>query len=162
MMSITERAAHLQGLAEGLEIDQSTKEGKLLLAMLEVVAEMADAIADLDDSVDEIDEAIEDLETAVSEMDEVIEVLDEDLNAVECILEEELEEYDEEDDEDFDEDFDEGALYEIVCPNCNDSIYLDEGMLEEGSMDCPNCGQLLEFDFDEDDCQCGCHHHEEE
>lgn len=155
MMGITEKAAHLQGLAEGLAIDDSTKEGKLLLALLDIVSEMADAIADLEDSVDEIDEAIEDLETAVSEMDEVIEVLDEDLNAVESVLEEELDDLDE---DDYDEDdFDESALYEIVCPNCNDSIYLDEGMLEEGSMDCPNCGQLLEFDFEETDCDCGCH-----
>lgn len=166
MMGITEKAAHLQGLAEGLAIDDSTKEGKLLLALLGVVSEMADAIADLDDSVDELDQAIEDLEEAVTELDEVVDVLDEDLANVEELFADELEDDDacgcghhhhhevyEDDDEDDDdevdfEDFEDQTLYEVVCPKCADSIYLDEGMLEEGSMDCPSCGELLEFDFE--------------
>ena len=33
----------------------------------------------------------------------------------------------------------------------NYSIYLDEDMVEEGEIDCPNCGEHLEFDIDEDD-----------
>ena len=44
--------------------------------------------------------------------------------------------------------------YEIECPNCGETICVDDGILEDGSIDCPNCGTLLEFDFD-DDCCCG-------
>ncbi len=156
-MGITQKAAYLQGLAHGLEIDNSTKEGKLLLALLDVVSEMSDAIADLEDSVDEMDSAIEELEEAVGELDEVIEVLDEDLAAVEEFLDEEFDadfegdfddDEDEEDDEDDFDDFSDDELYEVVCPKCGDSIYLDEGMLEEGSMNCPNCEELLEFELE--------------
>ena len=58
----------------------------------------------------------------------------------------------EEDDEDEDDcDCCDGDLYEIVCPSCGDSIYLDEGMVDEGEMDCPNCGEHLEFDFDDEE-----------
>ena len=34
-------------------------------------------------------------------------------------------------------------------PECGDTVILDEYMLEEGSIDCPNCGSCLEFDFDD-------------
>ena len=37
--------------------------------------------------------------------------------------------------------------------SCNDIIYLDEEMLEDEGIDCPNCGTHLEFDFD---CDCDC------
>ena len=47
--------------------------------------------------------------------------------------------------------YSDGDLYEIVCPSCGDSIYLDEGMVDEGEMDCPNCGEHLEFDFDDEE-----------
>ena len=45
-MNVTEKAAYLKGLAEGLAIDSSTPEGKLLLTMVDVMGEMADTIAE--------------------------------------------------------------------------------------------------------------------
>ena len=45
-------------------------------------------------------------------------------------------------------------VYEIECPACNDVIYLDEDMLCEEGMVCPNCGTDLEFDFEGCDCDC--------
>ncbi|MBO4468382.1 MAG: hypothetical protein J5766_03685, partial [Clostridia bacterium] len=42
-------------------------------------------------------------------------------------------------------------LYEIECPECHDVIYLDDDMIDEGGIECPNCGTELEFDFD---CDC--------
>ena len=55
--------------------------------------------------------------------------------------------------DDQDEEYDEDEVYEVECPNCHDIIYLDEGMLEEEEMNCPNCGTRLEFEFE---CDCGC------
>ena len=55
---------------------------------------------------------------------------------------------DEDEDEEYDFDEDDDELYEITCPSCHDSILIDEGMLEEGSINCPNCNELLEFDYD--------------
>ena len=66
--------------------------------------------------------------------------------------------------EDDDEELDDEELYEVTCPSCGDTICVTEDMLDEGSVNCPNCGELLEFDFDDecdcgdDDCGCGCGH----
>ena len=83
--------------------------------------------------------------------------LDEDLGAVEDdFYDDECDECDGDcdncDDDDWDDDYDfdddDDELYEVTCPTCGDTILLDEGMIEEGSMNCPNCNELLEFDYD--------------
>ena len=38
---------------------------------------------------------------------------------------------------------------EIAMIAGGDTILLDEGMIEEGSINCPNCNELLEFDYDD-------------
>ena len=75
-MSVTEKAAYLKGLAEGLEITPDTKEGKLLLAVLDLLDDMALSIADLEDEtaqigeqVDMIDEDLSDLEDDYYDLD---------------------------------------------------------------------------------------------
>ena len=52
----------------------------------------------------------------------------------------------------------------VTCPSCGDTICITEAMLDEGSINCPGCGELLEFDFDCDcdDEACGCGHSHEE
>lgn len=46
-MSMMESVSYLKGLAEGLGIDDSTKEGKLLSAIVDVLDDMAAEIADI-------------------------------------------------------------------------------------------------------------------
>ncbi len=152
-MILTEKAAYLKGLMDGLEIDDSTKEGKVLLAMYDLLKELAE-------SVDEIDQDVDDIV-------EFCNVLDEDLANIENDLyEDEDDDYDDDycDDEcdcccDDDCDCDccdcEDDRYEVVCPTCGDTIELTLEMVEEGSIECPNCGELLEFDIEEE-CDCGC------
>ncbi|MBO5384212.1 MAG: hypothetical protein J6A30_07925 [Ruminococcus sp.] len=145
-MKLTEKMSYLQGLLDGLEIDDSTKEGKALLQMSEVMSELV--------------LYVEDLQSQVDELTELCDILDEDLGSVEDDLyddddfdsEDFDEEFDEDDlDDEFDDDFDEDddELYEVTCPTCGDTILLDEGMIEEGSINCPNCDELLEFDYDD-------------
>lgn len=142
MMTITEKVAYLKGLAEGMKMDSSTNEGKLLLAMI--------------DTLDDIALTVSDLEDTVAELSAQVDEIDDDLGAVEEDL------YGDEDDEccGEDEDF-EDTLYEVECPSCGDVICLDEEMLDEGEIDCPNCGEKLEFDFEDEDESCGCGHHHE-
>ncbi len=146
MSYLAEKAAYLKGLADGVEIDTATKEGKLLKAMVELLGEIAEdvddvyeVVGDLQDEVDEIDEALADVE-------------DEVFGGCDCGCE------DDEDDWDFDDD-EELAL---ECPHCGDKIYLDASLLEdcESTITCPNCKEEIEIEFD-DDCDCGCHGEEE-
>ena len=44
----------------------------------------------------------------------------------------------------------ETTIYEVKCI-CGEIIDFDEETLEEGSMKCPNCGELLEFSLEDDD-----------
>lgn len=92
-----QKVSYLRGLAEGLGIEESTKEGKLLLHIVDTLEDFADAIEDLDEYVNYMDEDLADVE------EEVYDLFDEDY------------EY-----EDFD---DECGCIEIECPDCDeDSI----------------------------------------
>ena len=56
-MSLTEKSAYLKGLAEGLEYDKTTKEGKLIAALIDLVDELASEIADIREDIEEADKA---------------------------------------------------------------------------------------------------------
>ncbi|MBO5021511.1 MAG: hypothetical protein J6D52_12670, partial [Clostridia bacterium] len=134
-----EKIAYIKGLAEGLELSNDTKEGKILNAIIDLLGDITEEICDIEDGCDELLEQID--------------AVDEDLASLEEIIYE-----DDEDDCDCDCDCDDccdcdDEVYEIECPACNDVIYLDGDMLAEEGMTCPNCGTELEFDFD---CDCDC------
>ena len=68
-MTVSEKVAYLKGLADGLGIKDSTNEGKLMLAVIDVLEAMADDIEavdahakDLSDSISDISEDMEYLE----------------------------------------------------------------------------------------------------
>lgn len=146
MMTITEKVAYLKGLADGMKLTADSNEGKLLLAMIDTLDDMALTVSDMEDTMAE-------LSAQVDEIDDDLGSVEEDLYGDECDCE----------DEDEDEDLDDDTLYEVECPSCGDIICLDEGMLDEGEIDCPNCGEKLEFDFEEEDgCDCGNPHDSEE
>ena len=131
-MTITERAAYIKGLAEGLGIDDSTKE------------DMSLTISDLESQIDELSEQVETIDEDLGSLEEDFYDLDDECG---CGCE------DEEDD-----DYLDGDLYEVCCPTCGDTVCIDSDMLEEGQTTCPNCGELLEFDLEEDcgDDHCDC------
>ena len=136
-MTNTERAAYIRGLMNGLELNPEDKTTQVLNAMMDLLDEMALSLSEVETSVDEM----------ADQLDEV----DEDLGT----LEEEFygigDDDDEEDDDDDDGFDDDTEYYEVTCPTCNQTVCIDEDMAAEGSMDCPNCGEHLEFDFDENE-----------
>ena len=140
-MTNTERAAYIRGLLNGLELDQNDKTTKVLNAVVDLLDEMALSLSEL--------------ETTVAEMGEQLDEVDEDLGALEdeyYTLEDEYDEEDYDEDEDDEDMFDEDTqYYEVTCPKCEQTVCIDEDLVAEGSMDCPNCGELLEFDLDEED-----------
>ena len=132
-MEITEKVAYLKGLADGLGLDAESKEGKVLLAMIDVLDDIALEIEDLKDAQDELADGLD----AVSD----------DLEDVEDVVfgEDDYDDYDEDEDEDEDEESED--CYATTCPNCEEVIYFDESILEDGEVICPNCGEKLEFDL---------------
>ncbi|MBR6386369.1 MAG: hypothetical protein IKS03_09675 [Ruminococcus sp.] len=150
-MKLTEKMSYLQGLIDGLEIDKSTKEGKALLQMSDVLAELVMYVEDLQSQVDELTELCDILDKDLGEVEEDF-YGDDDFkcgSCGECPEDDEDDEDDfDDDDEDYDLEDDDEELYEVTCPSCGDTILIDESMIDEGSINCPNCGELLEFDFD--------------
>ena len=131
-MEITEKVAYLKGLLEGMELDTEKKEGKLIAAIIDVLDDIALELEDMKDYADELGDGLD----AVSD----------DLEDVEDIVFGE----DEDDEDDF-EDEDDEDCYATTCPTCEETIYFDESILEDGEVICPNCGEKLEFDLGDDD-----------
>ena len=71
-MNVSEKVAHLKGIVEGMEYDTSTKEGKIIGLIIDLLQDISDDLTGLDD----------DVETLYDFADE----LDEDLGAVESAL----------------------------------------------------------------------------
>ena len=128
-MGISEKVAYLKGLAEGLNVDESTKEGKLLLAIVDVLNDMAEEFADIEDEIVDLEDGLD----AVSD----------DLNDVEEFLYETSDDEDEEEDDEDDDD----EYFVTTCPECEEEVIFDESVLEDGEVVCPNCGAKLEFDL---------------
>ena len=131
-MEITEKAMYVKGLCDGMELDKSTKEGKAIAALLDLVSEMASAM--------------DEMETKLSNLEDYVEELDEDLGDVEEVL------VDGDDDmyEDEDEDEDEDDLCDGDCENCDFDCDADDEDGEEDDGDyfevvCPSCGDVINF-----------------
>lgn len=138
-MDICEKISYIKGLAEGLGLDGETKEGKVLNAIIDLLGDITSEICDIEDGCDELMEQIDAVDEDLSSVEDIIYGDDDDDDCCDCGCDE------------CDDCCDDDEVYEIECPACHDSIYLDADMLEEEGMVCPNCGTDLEFDFDGDD-----------
>ncbi len=130
-MGISEKVSYLKGLMEGMNLSADSNEGKLFRAIVDVLDEIALEVEDLTDEVMELGDGLD--------------VISDDLGDVEDII------YDEDDDDyeelDEDEDDEEEECYATTCPECEEEIFFDDTMLEDGEIICPNCGAKLEFDL---------------
>ena len=151
-MTISEKAAYLKGLMDGLNLDTEKAEGKMIAAIVDLMGDVTRRLADVEETTiaisDELDEIEEDLD-AIEDY-----ILDEDED-------DDDEDWDDDDDYDFDdedEDLEEGfdfgdpdtTIYEVECA-CGSIINFDEETLEEGSIICPECGETLEFSLEDDE-----------
>ena len=138
-MTVSEKVAYLKGLMEGLSVDETSKEGKILKAVVDVLDDLA--------------MSVEDLEDYTAELTEQVDAVDEDLDSLENDFYGECDCCDDDEDEEY---------YDITCPSCGDEFSVDEDTLLEGGIECPNCGEHLEFDVECDDCGCDCCSDEED
>jgi DNA-directed RNA polymerase subunit RPC12/RpoP len=131
-MTISEKVAYIMGLTDGMKIDAESNEGKLTLAILDVLKDIALELEAVDETLDEVAEVVADIEDVVDDLEEEV--------FGDC------------DDYDFDDD----DLYEITCSKCDNTVGVDMSMLENDAVNCPNCGEKIEFDIDfiNGDCDC--------
>ena len=137
-MNLTERIAYIRGLAEGLKLDESKDEVKVINAIIDLLEDMAYDVVEIEDVVDEVCDQVDEIDEDLAEVEE--ELYGEDY---------EDDWYDDDDDDDFDPFDDDEAYYEVTCPACGETTIVDEDALIEGELDCPMCGAEIEFDFSE-------------
>ena len=150
-MTISEKAAYLKGLMDGLQLDTEKAEGKMIAAIVDLLGDLTKKVTNIEDTTIAISDELDEIE--------------EDLDAIEDFIMDEEDDYDDFDDDDddyYDDDEDEydeegfdfgdedSTIYEVVCA-CGNVINFDEDTLEEGSIICDECGETLEFSFEDDD-----------
>ena len=131
-MNTLEKLAYLKGLVEGLELDETKKDTKVINNLITLLEDIVLSVTTLEENY--------------AEMQEQIDAVDEDLGEVEKDLyADECEDccdcggHDSHADE---------IYYEVTCPTCGDTIHLDDEMISKSEIDCPNCGEKLEFDLE--------------
>jgi hypothetical protein len=147
MDQLANRISYLRGLADGMEVNEASREGKILTELIELIDDMYGELLELHARVEEteryaeaIDEDLEDVELQLygDEADLYETVGD-------CAEEQQADGYhgfadldddesayvyemvgDEENEEHFD------TSYEFECPSCQEVIFLREGVDDEG------------------------------
>ena len=150
-MTISEKAAYLKGLMDGLELDTDKAEGKMIASIVELLGDVTRKITDIEDTTiaisDELDEIEEDLDAIE---DYILDEEDEDEDFDDDWDDEDWDDEDEEYEEGFDFGDEDSIIYEVKCA-CGNVINFDEETLEAGSIVCDQCGETLEFSVDEED-----------
>lgn len=116
MSDLRSRVAYLHGLAEGLDVNSSSVEGRVLMGVLDVLGDLAENVEALAESHDELADYVEEMDDDLTEVEEQV----------------------------FDEA--EDASIEIeCCPECGEAISLAAGERDETEIDvtCPVCGASL-------------------
>ena len=153
-MTLSEKASYIKGLCDGMELDTTTKEGKLLAALIDLVDDMAKTVEDHEEAIDEIDGAIDELIEYAEELDDDLAAVEEFLDD-ECECDGDCENCDACDDCDMDCDCDEGfdedeEYYEVVCPSCGETVCFDTSIDTENLV-CPACREKFSCIVEEDD-----------
>ena len=126
-MNISEKVSYIKGLAEGMKLDESTNEGKLLLAILDALTDIAYQLEEVDADLNDMADVVGDIDETVAELEEAV-YSDDDHDHCDCGCEDD-------------------DMYEITCPKCDNSIVVDFDVIAAGEILCPNCGEPLEFDL---------------
>lgn len=161
-MTLNEKIAYIRGLAEGLKLDESKDEVKVINAIIDLLDDMALAQTNMEELFDELSMQVDEIDEDLGNIeDEFYDDCDCDCCDDDC---------DCDCDCDCDEFDDEDPFYEVTCGACQKTICVSEDVLLEGEIECPNCGEILEFDFtglfEDEECECGCgccdHDHSDE
>ena len=152
-MELSNKAAYLQGLVDGLGVDESTKEGKIIKAMSALLAEMAEALEGMDEDLSRAYDQINDLSDELEDLEaDLYEDEDDDEDEGDEDDDDEDDEDDEEDSDDAnDDDIASEPFYEVACPNCGETVYVSEDDLDAGEANCAHCGVTFEVALEGDE-----------
>ena len=153
-MTISEKSAYLKGLMDGLNLDTEKAEGKMIASIVELLGDITKKLTDVEDTTIAISDELDEIEEDLDAIEDYILEVEEDLDEEEDDYFDDEDDYGFDDGEDDEEGFDFGdedsIIYEVKCV-CGNIINFDEETLEEGSIVCDQCGELLEFSLEDED-----------
>lgn len=132
-MDTTESLGYLKGLIEGLDLGNNKKETKVFSAIVDVLSNLVEDIDDMTDGVEMLADQVDAVDEDLADLEEYV-YYDDECDCDDCCD-------DDEDDEEF----------EVECPLCNTPFTVDAETALNGSVPCPNCGEMLEFEVEEAD-----------
>ncbi len=128
-MNLTERVSYLKGLMDGLSIADTTPEGKLFKAIIDVLDEMAESVTLLEDDVDEMFELADEIDADLAEVEKIA-YDEEDFYEIECPECGEI--------INIDEDLAEEG--QVVCPVCGEDLEFDlDDLIDDCDCGCEDC-----------------------
>lgn len=131
MRNLKEKVAYLHGLTQGLNVNEHSSEGKVLLNIIDVLESFADEVQNVN--------------LAQLELEEYVESIDEDLTDLEDQIYEEDADDDGYDDDDLYGEADDDMV-EMACPACHEMVTFESSILddeEDIEVTCPYCGGVV-------------------
>lgn len=128
MRDLKSKVAYLQGLTAGMEISSSSKEGRVLSGIIEVLDEFALSFKEMEDAQDQLEDYIETI-------DEDLFHLEEDIYDDTDAVMEDSEEY-----------------LEVDCPRCGEVVCFESDLVEDEDVvevTCPNCDEVVFINDDD-------------
>lgn len=133
-MDTTESLGYLKGLIEGLDLGDNKKETKVFSAIVDVLSNLVEDIDDMTDGVEMLADQVDAVDEDLANLEEyVYDDYDDECDCDDCC---------DDDDEDEEE-------FEVECPLCNTPFTVDAETALNGTVPCPNCGEMLEFEVEE-------------
>lgn len=127
MKSIMSKVSYLNGLIDGMDIDKTTKEGRAITEIADILKNMAEEIQLLKESQKDIEDCVD--------------IIDEDLSYLEELYYDE-DDYDEYEDDCNEEDFE--NYIDLKCPHCSETVYIDSDICRcNEEITCPNCHEEI-------------------
>lgn len=155
-MDLKEKAAYLNGLLEGSNLDFKDEKNKIIKSAFGLIQEIAEKVTELDIVCCENSELIDEIDQDLAEIEKSFY---KDINCdkknvfKECKCDKKGKQkenfFEIADDSDFkdEEYFDKQAKYEICCSNCRRVLELEDEVFDEEEIFCPECGEKINFNF---------------
>jgi hypothetical protein len=135
---IRTKVAYLQGLAEGLELDTGSPEGRVLSSMLDVLVDIAEQVDDVAEAQNELAEYVEDVDYDLGALEESV-FGENDDDQIRFVPEEAF--------------LQEDGMELTMCPECGETLAAAAGDIDSDfDVVCPSCGCTVcaEGDHDHD------------
>ena len=151
MDDLRERIAYLQGLAEGLKLEEGKDEARIIKQVIDILADLIDKVEEVEAAQEDLEDYLESIDEDLYEDDEDDEEDDDEDDEDDEDEDDELENEDKNDDDDDDDELssiseEELNYIEVECENCHDIICFEESLLYDDDIveiTCPNCNQVV-------------------